>query len=1247
MAEMHRPALGQEVAIGTLYDAKRDQFLPASILPHSAPEGIISRLPCEISQQHNIVSSVGATHKDRFNLMDIDSNLAASVTCDLIVPQGSGMFLKDGTSGKNILQGNVRHIYNTCREYVELSNPDVSHVLAQGLVGVADVRSTHFVVAVNYGLQSIITMKYELKDPQDKTNVDPIFSRDVRTVHDIATSLPSLDFSDNTVNRRLALEYEFRLYTDIQKEYGICMESLALLCTFVQTGPKQIRAASGQKGYPIIYTLLPLQFLNRLGTTTIPDSIRTHVPITDIDPVLNIFDRFNECKERLDDYKLIIQARKHYIPLEHLDDVNNAILRISGAQNNVKVELKRRVLDFRNGIKDAHHFHTLCTTVETDPPERISSLAGQQNDRIDFITDAVNHGATYIGFNGLSLKDVTLPHDSPTPYTFEFNSAVLKGSSLWKQQHHAFMEFLLNPQRRCQVYIVDCDAPLQLKHLDCARFSEMQRNTVSAQHEDHDYSSSERKEPKSRPARQRRSRKCVARYSRDALDVSTTHGFTEQRLVRMPCPGKSCDCQRDCKWTCTECDSFIEFCSGDDYIYCDCGRALCENWRFRCDGESHGRDFDRPSSRLLDKFLKRSSRTLYRNILVLGETGVGKSTFINAFYNFLKFSSFDEAKAESRRKLEYVIPCRFSITVPSLTDSLNYETQVIRVGSRDDERDGTGGDSATQKTSVYTMKYGNTAYRLFDTPGIGDTRGPEQDKENLRGIMARLRDYEELHGILILLKTNETRMTATFQFCFEELLSTIQRDAVPNIVFGFTHTMDSSYRPGGCLPILKRKLEDHANVDFVLSSQTAYSFDAESFRYLASLYRGIKRDDERTCHESWDKSRAEVLRFLEHIDGLKPHDVGQTISMDGVRQAIDQLMVPMVKVSQTMKDNIERLDRDVKELQDKRLTGDKLRKKLHLQRTELRADKLDKPRTVCKNRKCCDLKTNPNGEVVADYKWVCHNDCKLPNVTEDSVGHPGLASCRAFKKDKMTCSNEHCGHHWQEHVHILYELKEHKVQVKDTEVERRLKANTNDITIRQDGIRKIKELQKEYEDERDQLRTAMVRFVAYLKKHAITAVNDRTENYYIELINIEENKIQRAKDKRMNVEVNVKKLQGLKQDLDAHLELTETIKQNMRAPRDSSDKLLTREGVKKLIQDLYNLPHFGKNLENMKTVIVSSHETGSHRRERSRGRRGDVEMEVGDGDGDEAGPSNTRRERDSSARRESNREGRPWLFWRS
>lgn len=79
----------------------------------------------------------------------------------------------------------------------------------------------------------------------------------------------------------------------------------------------------------------------------------------------------------------------------------------------------------------------------------------------------------------------------------------------------------------------------------------------------------------------------------------------------------------------------------------------------------------------------------------------------------------------------------------------------VRVGShRSDEADGSGGQSATQLTSVYAVDIGSTRVRLIDTPGIGDTRGVEQDNKNMADILRVLRSYNNLHGILILLKPN-------------------------------------------------------------------------------------------------------------------------------------------------------------------------------------------------------------------------------------------------------------------------------------------------------------------------------------------------------------------------------------------------------------------------------------------------------------------------------------------------------------
>jgi hypothetical protein len=108
-------------------------------------------------------------------------------------------------------------------------------------------------------------------------------------------------------------------------------------------------------------------------------------------------------------------------------------------------------------------------------------------------------------------------------------------------------------------------------------------------------------------------------------------------------------------------------------------------------------------------------------------------------------------------------PCSFSTQNIDLSqDHPQLEEIVVKVGASRDEHDGSAGNSATQKTTVHPLTVGTSKIRLIDTPGIGDTRGGGVDRRNMDDILSTLSSYDELHQILILIKSTTSRLTRSF-----------------------------------------------------------------------------------------------------------------------------------------------------------------------------------------------------------------------------------------------------------------------------------------------------------------------------------------------------------------------------------------------------------------------------------------------------------------------------------------------------
>lgn len=256
------------------------------------------------------------------------------------------------------------------------------------------------------------------------------------------------------------------------------------------------------------------------------------------------------------------------------------------------------------------------------------------------------------------------------------------------------------------------------------------------------------------------------------------------------------------------------------------------------------------------------------NILLLGETGVGKSTFINALANYFTYDSLTQAKSHEPK---VIIPASFL-----LTEGDDHQQRMINYGKIDsfnNENFNDTGQSVTEqcRSYIFNLKDNRGKLRIIDTPGFGDARGLEQDDRNMEHILQYLSRVPCLHAICFLLKPNSTRLNAFFRTCVNRLFSFLAPTIRQNVIFCFTNARSTLYAPGDTTPLLKTMLND-----IPFDKENSFYFDSEAFRYLLARQSNISftEEDERDYERSWTTSARESKRLIDYIQRtLRPFDI--------------------------------------------------------------------------------------------------------------------------------------------------------------------------------------------------------------------------------------------------------------------------------------------------------------------------------------------------------------------------------------
>ena len=638
----------------------------------------------------------------------------------------------------------------------------------------------------------------------------------------------------------------------------------------------------------------------------------------------------------------------------------------------------------------------------------------------------------------------------------------------------------------------------------------------------------------------------------------------------LKCPNSSCSENPSDQWICFSCFSnYLRYSSEINSFFClVCKLSIPTNDAvFRCSNISHGVHFEKGSSKT-ESDVKKLEETEEKNILILGETGVGKSTWINGIRNYLEFENLDDAVKNGAPIA--LIPSKFTYT------DKTGQSFDISVGSWDNsnERHDVGRSNTKQPQSYTFTRDNGQVINLIDTPGLCDT--DNIDEENFKNILSHIKRYNSIHAICILLKPNNARLTVIFRYCINELLTHFHKGAVDNIIFCFTNSRSTFYCPGDTLPPLQKLLKEH-KLD-ILDTKNArtermYCFDNEAFRFLAILKNGIEMspDQFKDYCNSWNQSVTETNRLFSKILNLVGHRTKQTLNINQARDIILRMAKPLAEITQTINKSITA----IKDAEHKgeliNDTAKDLEDKLHFKGFDVFRKDLPKPRTVCTNAACIERKTvGKNQEQIIIYSQHCHPECNLDDVSPETINDKRLINCLAITTSTGVCHQ--CNHHYTEHMHVRYELiEEEKDFMSDkikSEIEKKetLKEK-NDEFIRQKNV-----LMNELKQEHDKVIDTSAKFACFLKESAILYYNDAVEDYLKHLLDEERNK-----DLHLQNKNHILKIQKTKEAYLTKREmLDKAVKKDIVV--DGID-FSNPDLVVKLQKELYGLKHYGVTLK--------------------------------------------------------------------
>ncbi|KAF9255391.1 hypothetical protein L218DRAFT_1008638 [Marasmius fiardii PR-910] len=269
-------------------------------------------------------------------------------------------------------------------------------------------------------------------------------------------------------------------------------------------------------------------------------------------------------------------------------------------------------------------------------------------------------------------------------------------------------------------------------------------------------------------------------------------------------------------------------------------------------------------------------------ILLVGETGVGKTSFLSLIGNIV-----------AGRKT----------------------SQYIDMHEGSNEVGGPESQSQTDSAKLYEFKSPRNGFvvRVLDTPGLADTRGFRQDEHHKASIAQAIQDHVTVvNAVLILANGTQPRLGVATDYTLSSLSSLFPRSFVHNIAFIFTNISSplSWNFAQDSLPSVLRNADQ-----FLFDNPLPMWKNYQKKKKVKSQKQELTRL-RKFVVEGENKALDTLANILDWIDACKPQPTNDFLSMYQAAQDIEKHIQNALAQMQQAAEEKERLEEIKKRVED-------------------------------------------------------------------------------------------------------------------------------------------------------------------------------------------------------------------------------------------------------------------------------------------------------------------------------------------